>query len=118
MATINDGADSFVAASSSGVAANVRVKLNSARKLEVAAAADREIGVTDYKTKNGEEIVKVHLSNGSGSLEVVAGGAVSPGQIVKRSADGKVATNGAGSDFGIAFGSATADGDVIEVYPL
>lgn len=118
MATINDGADSFVAASGSGVAANIRVKLNSNRKLEVAAAADREIGVTDYATKNGTEIVKVRLSNSAGSVDVTAGGAVAPGQIVKRAASGKVATDGAGSDYGIAYGTASADGDVIEVYPL
>jgi hypothetical protein len=43
---------------------------------------------------------------------------VSPGQIVKRDASGKVSTAGAGSDYGIAYGSAVSDGDVIEVYPL
>jgi hypothetical protein len=118
MATINDSADSFVAASSSGVAANIRVKLNSNRKLEVAGASDIEIGVTDYKTKNDTEVVKVKLSNGGGSLDVVAGGNVPVGSVVKRAASGKVTTDGAGSDFGIALGSALADGDVIEVYPL
>lgn len=118
MANIRDGADSFVAASSSGVAANIRVKLNSDRKLEVAGASDIEIGVTDYKTKDGTEVVKVHLSNGGGSFDVVAGGAIASGAVVKRAAGGKVTTDGAGTNFGIALGSAAADGDVIEVYPL
>jgi hypothetical protein len=118
MATINDSADSFVAASSSGVAGKIRVKLNSDRKLEVAGGSDIEIGVTDYKTKNGTEVVKVNLTNGGGSFEVTAGGAVTPGAIVKRAANGKVTTDGAGSNFGIALGSAAADGEIIEVYPL
>jgi hypothetical protein len=118
MATIDNSADSFVAASSSGVAANIRVKLNSAAKLEVAGASDREIGVTDFATQNGTTPVKVKLSNGGGSLEVVAGGAITAGAVVKRAASGKVTADGAGSDFGIAYGSADGDGDVIVVYPL
>lgn len=118
MATINDGADSFVAASASGIAKNIRVKLNSNRKLEVAAAADREIGVTDYATTNDSRAVKVHLSNGPGSVEVEAFGAVSPGQVVKRAADGKVAVSAAGTEYGIAYGSVDSTGGMIEVYPF
>lgn len=118
MANIRDAADSFVAASSSGIAGDIRVKLNSSRKLEVAGASDIEIGVTDYETTNGTQVVKVNLTNGGGSFDVVAGGAVAIGAIVKRAANGKVTTDGAGSNFGIALGSAAADGDVIEVYPL
>lgn len=118
MANIRDNADSFVAASSSGVAGYIRVKLNSSRKLEVAGASDIEIGVTDYATKDGTTPVKVYLTNGGGSFDVVAGDAVAIGAVVKRAADGKVTTGGAGANFGIALGSAAADGDVIEVYPL
>jgi hypothetical protein len=43
---------------------------------------------------------------------------VAPGAIVKRAANGKVTTDGAGSNFGISLGSAVADGEIIEVYPL
>lgn len=118
MANIRDNADSFVAASSSGIAGYIRVKLNSSRKLEVAGASDIEIGVTDYATKDGTTPAKVYLTNGGGSFDVVAGDAVAFGAVVKRAANGKVTTGGTGANFGIALGSAAADGDVIEVYPL
>jgi hypothetical protein len=117
-ATQSNGFDSFVASSSTGIAANVRVKLNDSNKLEVAGASDLAIGVTLNKTVNGVQPVPVKLNNAPGSFEVIAAGAFAAGTVVKSAADGKVVSGGAGHDFGIAFGSSTAANDVVVVYPL
>jgi len=118
MATIDNSVDSFLAASSSGVGANLRVKLTANKTVEPAGASDTEIGVTDFKVNDEKTPVKVRLTNGGGSVEVIAGGAITAGSIVKRAANGKVTADGAGSNYGIAYGSATADGDYVVVYPL
>jgi hypothetical protein len=117
-ATQSNGFDSFVAATSGGIAANVRVKLNSSNKIELAGASDIAIGVTMTKSTDGVTPVGVKLKNAPGSFEVVASGAFAAGVVVKSAADGKVVSGGAGHDFGIAFGSSTAANDVVVVYPL
>lgn len=117
-ATQSNGFDSFVAASSTGIAANVRVKLNDSNKLELAGASDIAIGVTLTKTADGTTPAPVKLANATGSVEVVAAGAFAAGTVVKSAADGKVVSGGGGHDFGIAFGSSTAASDVVVVYPL
>jgi len=119
-ATQSNGFDSFVAATSSGIAANVRVKLNGSNKLELAGALDRAIGVTLTKSADGTTPVPVKLVNAPGSFEVVSNAAFAVGNLVKSGADGKVAPNSAatGHEFGIAFSSSTGAGDVVVVYPL
>jgi hypothetical protein len=117
-ATQSNGFDSFVASSSSGIAANVRVKLNDSNKIEVAGVSDIAIGVTLTKSTDNVTPVPVKLKNATGSFEVVAAGAFAAGVVVKSAADGKVVSGGAGHDFGIAFGSSTAASDVVVVYAL
>ena len=117
-ATQSNGFDSFVAATSGGIAANVRVKLNSSNKIELAGASDIAIGVTLTKSTDGVTPVGVKLKNAPGSFEVVAAAAFAAGTVVKSDANGKVVSGGAGHDFGIAFGSSTAANDVVVVYPL
>jgi hypothetical protein len=117
-ATIGGQSDSFVAAGTSGIGANLRVALTATRKIDVAGASAVEIGVTVTASKDNVTPVEVKLDNGGGSLLVTAADAFAAGTVVKRAANGKVSTGGGGADFGIAFGSSTGDGDVVVVYPL
>jgi hypothetical protein len=117
-ATIGGQSDSFVAAGTSGIGANLRVALTAARKIEPAGTGSAGIGVTVEASKDDKTPVEVKLINGGGSMLVTAADAFAAGVVVKRAANGKVSTGGAGADFGIAYGSSTGDGDVVVVYPL
>jgi len=116
-AIIEHGSDSFVADSTTGVAANLRVKLTSGGKITPASASEQEIGVTKIKTSDNKEVAEVRLRNAPGSVAVTAGDAVVVGAVVNRAAGGKVTTAGS-SAYGIAAEAAAVDGDVITVYPL
>jgi hypothetical protein len=109
---------SFLAASSSGIAAGLRVKLDGDLKLVVAGVADSEIGVTRSMSSNGTDPVRVLLKNAPGTTEMVAGGVIAVGATVKRAASGKIVADGAGYGIGVAMQASAADGDIIEVLPF
>jgi len=108
---------SFLAASSSGIAAGLRVKLDGDLKLVPAGVTDIEIGVTSSGVSNGTDPVRVLLANAPGTVEVTAAGAFAKGASLQRCADGKVDDTGAGSVYGIAMAASTAAGDIVEVLP-
>lgn len=112
-----NGSDTFLADSTSGVAANIRVKLTATRTITPAAEAEQEIGVTRIASKNNLETVEVRLTNAPGSVEVKLSGTVTRGDTVKRQAAGEVGPGGSGTAYGIADGDGV-DGDVIPVFPL
>ena len=106
---------SFVAASSSGIARGLRVKLDENGKLVPAGLADIEIGITNTMSSNGTDPVSVILRGTPGSVEVAAAAAIAQYAPVRRAASGKVASDGAGDVIGIALEAATAADDWIEV---
>ena len=108
---------SFLAASSTGIAAGLRVKLDGNLKIVPAGVADYEIGVTRSMSSNGLDPVRVLLRNAPGTVEMTAASAFAKGATVLRAADGKIDDTGAGATVGIAMQAATDAGDIIEVLP-
>lgn len=97
-----------------------RVLLRGDNTIQNAGIADKELGVAVlYSGKSSYaagDAVGVALVNHPGSLVCIAAGAIAPGAIVKRAANGQIAADGFGDNFGIALlDGSTAAGDYIEV---
>lgn len=84
----------------------------------VCDATEQPIGVTEYAVASGEAVA-VRLLNSGGTVEMVAGAAITSGADVYCIAAGKIDDSdpGSGIKVGIALEAATADGDIIEVLP-
>jgi hypothetical protein len=96
-----------------------RVKLNAAGTAVVYADADEAcIGITERKVDNAEQVA-VRLINHQGTFLVVASAAIdiSADATLEGTADGKVATQNAGTIRFTALNDAAGDGSIIEVLP-
>jgi hypothetical protein len=98
---------------------NRLVKLSAARTVVYADATDTPIGVTTRKVANGEPVA-IKLLNGQGTIQCTAKAAITVNAELYGDADGKVndADPGSGVKVGIALEEATAENDIIEVYPV
>jgi len=97
-----------------------RVTLRADNTIQNAGIADKEIGVallySGKSAYSAGDPVGVALVNHPGSVVCIAADVIAAGAIIKRAANGKVAADGAGDNFGIALLSgASGDGDYIEV---
>jgi hypothetical protein len=110
---------SYIAAEIIPAGARVKLVSGSANRVELADAADIEIGTailfSGKSSYAAESAVGVALLTHPGTRTCLAAGAFSAGAIVKRMADGKVDDTGAGDNFGIALEASTADLDQVEV---
>ena len=82
--------------------------------VELAAAADRELGQLERPALAVGDDVPVRLRNSEGSCIMVANAAIAKGAEVFGAAGGKIAPSGANA-IGTAEEAAGADGDYIEV---
>lgn len=97
------------------IAPNTRVKLVSG-KLQVAAAADRELGTLEERSFADGDVRAVRLRNAQGTRLMIADAAVVAGADVFTRANGKVGATATGAyRVGLALTAAAADGDLIEV---
>jgi hypothetical protein len=105
------------------LAQKLRVKLKTSTtteppEVDIAGVGVIGVGINDYLVAAGKDCA-VEPYNKSGTLEMVANGAISTGEEVYPAADGKISTTPAGGALGKAMEAATADEDIIEilVYP-
>ncbi|MEI6715728.1 MAG: hypothetical protein WCO60_18400 [Verrucomicrobiota bacterium] len=130
--------------SGSGIAAGIRVKLNSSGYIVAAGAADAEIGVVENSNLNApvaslnpdgsvaasnpsKRPLRVRLWNMTGTIDVQSAGIIAKGDKLKRAANGQVAKWVAATDavgqanatpvYGYALQDADAAGQLIEVLP-
>lgn len=97
-------------------AAYLRVKISSSGTISTAAATDFAIGTIEAIASGATDTPKpVRLRSAEGTVKMVANGAIAKGALVYGAAGGKVSATDNGNLEGIAFDSASADGDVIEV---
>lgn len=101
------------------IPAGARVKRRSDLKVELADAADREMGTALLHGAKSSyaagEPVPVVLINHPGTQICIAGDTIAAGDTVKRAADGRVAVvSGDGSNYGVAQSAATV-GQYVEV---
>ncbi len=97
------------------IAPYLRVKLV-AGVLQVAVAADRELGTLEERALAANDNVAVRLRNHPGTRKMVADAAVAAGADVFTRAAGKVGATSTGAfRVGVALTAAAADGEVIEV---
>jgi hypothetical protein len=101
------------------IPAGSRVVLRADGLVALAGVADTEIGTAILHSGKSSyaagDPVGVALVNHPGTVTCVASEAITKAAVVKRAAGGKVAVSGAGTTVGIAFESADADGEFIEV---
>ena len=106
---------------SSALAQYLRVKL-SAGVLAAAGATDSDIGVLWEATQSPSGILPtnatVRLSSMTGTVPLVASGAITAGVLVYPAASGKVSATPSGAPRWIALEAATANNDIIECLPL
>jgi len=97
------------------VAQNLRVTAGGA----VAVLATRAIGIATRDGVSGDEIAVALLSK-QGTVKMVASKSIAAGALVYSVAAGKISDAAASTSFlqGIAVEAATANNDVIEVYPI
>lgn len=95
----------------------IRVKLV-AGVLQVAAAADYGIGVTEEEAFAAGQKIAVRLWSAQGTMKMKAGAAITAGAEVRPAASGKIDDAGTTPPLGIAFEAASGDGSIIEVVPL
>lgn len=119
MASYNDsGIRTFTAGEA--LAANRRVKFITGTSTVTYADADEEcIGFTERAVASGEAVA-VRLNNHQGTFLAVASAAIdiSVDNTLEATADGKVATQSAGTTRYIALQDASGDGSIIEVFPV
>jgi hypothetical protein len=100
------------------IPAGARVKLRAAGVVELADAADQEIGHallhSGKSSYPANTPVGVQLINQPGTVTALAGGNIAAGDKVYRTGDGKVLGTADGACIGTAF-EAGADGDWIEI---
>lgn len=118
MASYNEGIRAFVAGTD--LMKGRRVKVSTDGTAVYAAEGEVGDGVTMYAVKAGESLA-VRLFGCSGTVELAAGGAFGVAAEVYAAPDGKVralpAVPGDYVKVGKAIESATADGDIVEVFP-
>jgi hypothetical protein len=93
-----------------------RVKVNSSGNVVYADAGEDWIGVTVEAAASGNNVA-VRLKNGPGTFKMMAAGAFSILDTIYGAADGKVDDDPVGALIGRALEAATADGDVLEIFP-
>lgn len=82
------------------------------------ASSANHLGIAQNDVTAGQALA-VALTNFSGTQEIIAGSAITPGALVYPAAGGKVnVTAGANSPVGRALQASAADGDIIEVAPV
>ncbi|UIJ36884.1 DUF2190 family protein [Desulfobaculum bizertense] len=117
MATYNEGIRAFPA--NTDLAQARRISLLASGKAGYAGADDSGEGYSIYGVK-AEDSVAVRLYS-SGTVEATAAGAFTVGAKVYAAAEGKVqalpAKAGSYVCIGKAIEAATADGDIVEIYP-
>ncbi len=96
---------------------------SAADRVAVCGAGEVPIGViTDEASAAGEHVNVALLGARSGTLRMVASGAIAQGSLVEPAANGRIATLGGGAGthhvVGRALDAASAAGDVIEVDPF
>ncbi len=99
----------------------LRVKIKSGTttsppEVEIAGVGERGIGINAYLVAPDKNAA-INTFNKSGSMEMVADGAISIGVNVYAAAAGKISATAVGDPIGKSVESATADGDIIEVIP-
>ena len=105
------------------LANHVLVKMHTDQTAIVNTVTDTDlvIGATKANAKTGDRVPIAPL-NQSGTIEVMAGGAIAAGAEVYAGADGKVTALPAGAGdyrkIGIAMNAASGDGSIIEVLPV
>jgi hypothetical protein len=97
----------------------LRVKLKTGTtteppEVDIAGVGEVGIGINDYLIAAGKDCA-VEPFNKTGTLEMMANGAISEGEKVYPAADGKISATPAGDALGKAMEASTADGDVIEI---
>lgn len=113
----------YIAAETIPAGARVKFVSGSSMRVELADAADVEIGTALlYNGKSSyaadTEVGVQLISDGTRTRTCIALSAIAVGATVQRAIDGKVDDAGAGDNFGIALDSAAADGDTLEVLSL
>lgn len=96
------------------IAKNLRVKLNSDGTIEVATAAENDIGTAERTAVAAGDDIAVNLASLEGTGVYVASATIAAGAEVYGSAAGKISTTNTGSPIGIALTGGGAD-DEIEV---
>jgi hypothetical protein len=88
-------------------------------EVAISGVGDPGMGINEVLTAI-TKLAAIEPLNKTGTLEMVANGAISEGEDVYPAADGKCSATAAGGKFGKALEAATADGDIIEilVYPV
>lgn len=95
------------------VAVHLRVKTPTA--IAAAGALDVELGTLESATTTSADVASVRLRSASGTVQMIASGAIGVGSNVYGAAGGKITATINTNPIGIALQQATADGDVIEV---
>lgn len=101
--------------SSLSAAKGLRLVL-SAGVLVAAGATSLALGVAEFKILSTDESAVLRMRT-SGSIPMIANGAITAGANVYAAASGKVGSTGAIIE-GVALTAASADGDLIEVLPV
>lgn len=95
-----------------------RVRLNGSNKLAYAGADDADwLGILKVEVVAADAYAAVQLRTATGTVKMVASGAISQEAAVYAAADGKIASSGT-QFIGEALEAAAADGDIIEVLPF
>lgn len=93
---------------------HLRVKYAASGNVELAGAADKDIGVSNRRVFEQGDDLPVHLRTAQGTVCMTADGAIAKGAEVFAGAAGKVSAAGTVS-LGTSEQASTADGDYIEV---
>lgn len=92
-----------------------RVKLSAADTVDVAGAADIEIGVAEVAAFAAGDDVPVRLRTAAGTYKMIAAAALTAGAEVYGDASGKVGTTNTNPAIGQTLQAASGDGSIVEV---